>query len=138
VLFLRGNRTQGNGLALLGLQNKTLDLGPFGAPGCSLYLEPLVMAPITLAPQPGGLGHASLAVAVPFDTRLQNLSYYSQWLLHDPGHNSLGLTFSNGVQTTIGPWKRPLLGFSWIESTDPAAQAGRILAGRMPVLRFDL
>lgn len=137
VLFLRGNRTEGSGMALLGLDNKTLDLTPFGAPGCNLYLDPLVMAPIALTSQPGGLGHASLAVPVPYDKGLQDLSYYSQWVLYEQGHNSLDLTFSNHVKATIGPWQPPL-GISWIESTDPSAPSGRILSGRTPVLRFDL
>ena len=137
VLFLRGNRSQGNGMVLLGLEKKIQDLTPFGAPGCSLYLNPLVMAPIALVSQPGGLGHASLAVPIPYDKGLEKMSYYSQWMLHDQEHNSLNLTFSNVVKATIGPWQPPL-GISWIESTDPAAPSGRILAGRTPVLRFDL
>jgi hypothetical protein len=144
VVFLRGTRTQGSGLLLLGLDNKTigaaplpLDLASFGAPGCSLLLNPMVMAPIALAERPGGQGHVAVAIAVPYDVRLPGVSYYTQWLLREPGHNSLGLTFSNGVAATIGPYKPPL-GITWIESTDLAAATGRILAGRTPVLRFDL
>ena len=74
----------------------------------------------------------------PDDVRLAGMSYYTQWVLQEPpGYNSLGLTFSNGVQATIGPYVPPL-GISWIESTDPNGGTGRILAGRTPVLRFDL
>lgn len=145
VVFLSGNRAQGNGMLLLGLDNQSLgaarlplDLFSFGAPGCSLYLDPLATAPIALARNPGGQGHAALDLPVPFDPRLQGQTYYTQWVLHEPGHNSLGLTFSNGVAATIGRYQPPLLGISWIESTDPNAATGRILSGRTPVLRFDL
>ncbi len=144
IVFLRGSRTQGNGMLLLGIDNQTLgsarlplDLTLFGAPGCNLYLNPIVTAPITLAAQSASRGHVAVATPVPYDIRLAGLSYHTQWVLQEPGHNSLGLTFSNGVQASIAPFQPPL-GISWIENTQLAATAGRILAGRTPVLRFDL
>ncbi|MHC4513065.1 MAG: hypothetical protein ACYTGO_00815 [Planctomycetota bacterium] len=145
VVFLRGGRPRGNGLLLFGIDNNSfggsrlpLDLAGFGAPGCSLYLDPLALARITLTEQPGGQGHVAAAVPVPYDVRLAGMSYYTQWVLQEPpGYNPLGLTLSNGVQATIGPYVPPL-GISWIESTDPNGGTGRILAGRTPVLRFDL
>ncbi len=144
VVFLRGSRAQGSGLVLVGYDNKTLggtrlplDLAVIGAPTCSLYLDPILAAQFTLKKQPGGLGHVAMTMPVPYDVGLAGLSYYTQWMLSDPGHNSAGLTFSNGVQATIGPHAPPL-GISWIESTDLNAAAGRILTGRTPVLRFDL
>ncbi|MEZ5987535.1 MAG: hypothetical protein R3F30_00100 [Planctomycetota bacterium] len=74
-----------------------LDLGPFGAKGCSLLAEPLLLVP-------GSKGSGSFdspAFTLPKDTTLVGLDLFAQWLLVEPKANTLGLVTSPGLRLRI-------------------------------------
>lgn len=65
--------------------------------GCALLVAPDVFAAATVAPVGGGLGTASVALAVPFDPLLLGAVLYTQWAQFDAATPaSVPLTFSNG------------------------------------------
>jgi hypothetical protein len=74
-----------------------LDLGLFGAPGCSLLTGPVV----SFAAAADGAGHAKLNLAIPSSANLVGAVFYVQWVIPAPGINPLGLILSDGVAGTI-------------------------------------
>ncbi|MBL8898662.1 MAG: hypothetical protein JNM84_13580 [Planctomycetes bacterium] len=81
----------------LGIQ-LPLDLGLFGATGCSLYVsQEALIGPLA---NPGG--SASLQALVPNDPLLTRGTSYWQALIIDPPANSFGLVTSNLLAITIG------------------------------------
>lgn len=73
------------------------DLGPLGAPGCSLLAEPaLVQALIGL------FGQARTRVAIPSDPSLAGVLVHAQGLVYDPSANALDLTVSQGLELRLG------------------------------------
>jgi hypothetical protein len=75
-----------------------LDLGLFGAAGCSLYVsQELLLGPLA---NPGG--GAGIQATVPNDPLLTRGTSYWQGLIIDPGANSFGLVTSNLLAVTIG------------------------------------
>ncbi|MFO1052464.1 MAG: serine hydrolase [Planctomycetota bacterium] len=76
-------------------------LDAFGAPGCDLLVSP----DLTFAGASGILGTASFAIPVPDDPSLIGLHLYSQFAVGAGRTNTLGLVFSNGVDTRLGGWR---------------------------------
>ena len=79
----------------------------------------------------------SLALAdlpLPLVPRLAGAHLHVQWIVLDPSANRLGLTFSNGVDATLGAPSD--LGVAWIETFDLASTTGSVLTDRTPVLRL--
>ena len=71
-----------------------------GAPGCSLRAAPdITIATLTNA------GVGVVPVDVPMNQSLIGLRLYSQYAVLDASANSLGLSFSNGLDTLIGGWQ---------------------------------
>ena len=75
-----------------------LSLAPFGAPGCSIYNDPLIGLVVAV----NSSGTAGVNVPIPNSGDLVGKAFFSQFLCVDRAANTLGLTFSNGYQTTIG------------------------------------
>ncbi|MBK8979365.1 MAG: hypothetical protein IPM29_25995 [Planctomycetes bacterium] len=73
------------------------DLGTWGAPGCQLLAEPLLVQPA----RTNALGRADIAIRLS-DPGLVGVGFYSQFVQLDPAANALGATFSNGVRTRLG------------------------------------
>jgi hypothetical protein len=77
-----------------------LDLGPFGAPGFQLVLDPVLFLPGFEDP---GMHYAILPFSVPNDPAVIGTYVYAQWVLNDPAANALGKTFSQGILLVVTP-----------------------------------
>jgi len=138
---LTGNRVPLAPLCMIGVSNTKFgstplpyDLTAVGAPGCRLYTDVFATFPASGVALGNGRGMATVTVEIPPVYFLSGSELFSQWMMPDPGANSLNLTLSNGVRSTIGPSRRRNVG--WLESTDVQSGTGRLLPGRMPVLRI--
>lgn len=74
-----------------------LDLGPFGANGCSAYTSVEVALPGTAT-----AGAADFALAIPATTALLGVGFYNQAWVVDPAANALQLVLSNAGSGSIG------------------------------------
>ncbi|MBK9384958.1 MAG: hypothetical protein IPN34_09095 [Planctomycetes bacterium] len=100
-----GASNQAPVLLMMGLSDQNwlgiqlpLDLGLFGATGCSLYVsQEALIGPLA---NPGG--GASLQALLPNDPLLTRATSYWQGLIIDPLANSFGLVTSNMLAITIG------------------------------------
>jgi hypothetical protein len=73
-------------------------LNAFGAPGCALRTP----ATITFVQGINQDGKAQLDLQIPFAKNLIGASFFTQCWNLDASANALGLTFTNGLQTTLG------------------------------------
>lgn len=71
--------------------------GPFGAPGCNLYVSP-DLSFNTMAVN----GECRLTGSIPQSVTLVGGGFFAQALVFDPPANTLGFTFTNYVTATIG------------------------------------
>jgi len=78
------------------------DLTPFGATGCKLYTPPTV--PLGFATST--LGTLGVALPHPNNKAFIGLRFFTQYTCIDPKGNRFGLTYSNGVETHLGGWKK--------------------------------
>lgn len=85
-------------LFAVGAVQTSLPLAPAGAPGCTLYTDPLAVFPLTA----DGQGNASASLGVPNDRLLIGLGFYSQFAVVDSTANALQLLFSNGGAGKLG------------------------------------
>jgi len=136
VLSLAGSCGAGLALHLLGGTRLDLALDAYGAPGCFLLSDRLLITPAAIQSMPAGPAAIALFdLPLPALPRLAGARLYSQWMVMDPTANRLGLTFSNGVVLTLGA---PVgSGTCWIESTELAASQGRVTSHVAPILRLD-
>jgi hypothetical protein len=74
-----------------------LSLGMFGAPGCSLLLDPVATGFVANI---GGSGQ--FGMAIPNFAGLVGISLYHQGLVFAPGFNNLGAVVTNGGEGVIG------------------------------------
>jgi len=83
-----------------GGQPLPLSLASFGAPGCSLYNDwVLLLSGVTQASPSGSV---TIMVPIPNDQALIGSVHYSQYLFVEPAANALGVFTSNGRANTIG------------------------------------
>ena len=76
-----------------------LDLTVIGLPGCKIYTDLLMAAPVTT----NLAGIATLSLTIPGNPSLIGASAYNQWGVIDSRVNpALGFTFSDGVKITLG------------------------------------
>jgi hypothetical protein len=75
-----------------------LDLAPFGAPGCVLYIDQVVSVPMVTTAN----GTSSLPLTIPNDPALVGLKLYFQWANLDTAANALGVTTSNYGRALLG------------------------------------
>lgn len=94
---LQGFSSSVLGVVLAGSTRATLDLGAFGAPGCSLLTNPLLAAVVPLGPG----GDLAMTMSVPNDSSLDGQNAFIQAAALDVFH-ALGFSFSNGGQLTFG------------------------------------
>lgn len=95
VLLLGASRTVWNGVPL------PLSLAVIGARGCSLLAAPSV----TLTQNLSFAGIGSTDIPLPTDVVLIGAHVYTQTAPVDLSANTLGLIFSNGLDTRIGGWR---------------------------------
>ena len=75
-----------------------LDLRPFGAPGCTLYVRPDVMPAFAT----GGGDGVVWTWPIPLDSRFIGAIVRTQAIVFDPAANRLGLALSNAIEGRIG------------------------------------
>jgi hypothetical protein len=113
-----------------------LPLDAAGAPGCVLYTDPFhVSARVTDAPFGLRDGETRTDFHVPSSQELHGLTFFSQWIVSEPGVNPLGLSTSNGVRLrlTSGP---PGTGVAIVENWDLTAPTGIVMTHLVPVMRL--
>lgn len=111
-----------------------LSLAGIGAPGCLLSVSADATVPAVLRPMTGGRGLATVAVPLSWTGSL-GATFFTQWLVLDPVANPLGLQTSNAVAASVSA-SPPRHSVAWIEAGDLTATSGRVVSGRLPVLRF--
>jgi hypothetical protein len=84
-------------IGLLGFLNQPIDLGPLGAPGCTVATD---IASLTTIPHTAGTGTWSLSI--PNQSALLSLAFLQQCLVFDPPANALGLSLSNCGRGVFG------------------------------------
>jgi hypothetical protein len=85
-------------IGLLGTARTSLPLDGIGAPGCTLWAQPMLVLPASLARN----GTATLPVDLPRDPSLVGQHLYGQYALMATGANPL--TTTNGLDVTVGGW----------------------------------
>jgi len=81
------------------VQSQPLLGGPFGAPGCTLYVPPVLVE----TQQAGSTsGSATFNIPIPFDPSYYGLEVFGQCLIADLFANNLGFVASNAAQIRIG------------------------------------
>ena len=75
-----------------------LSLATLGAPSCSL----LTSVVATLGSGVDVTGQAVLPLAIPANPALAGFPFFAQWFCLDVAANAFGLTFSNGIEATVG------------------------------------
>jgi CubicO group peptidase (beta-lactamase class C family) len=98
---LAGAPVLANTMFYIGFSKTTIDLGFIGAPGCKIYTDMAIGIPALADPN----GIVSLASWIPNDTSLIGARPLTQFAVLDPRANQLGMTWTNGLETTIGGWK---------------------------------
>jgi hypothetical protein len=75
-----------------------LDLGPLGAPGCSV----LASADVAVGGVTDAFGRMLVNFAVPNDPVLLDVTIYHQSVVADPSANTLGIALTNGLAQLLG------------------------------------
>lgn len=83
-----------------GLLPMSLSLAPWGAPNCTLRVDPIASTFLWS----GANGVATDYLSIPNDSALNGLKLQTQMMASDPGANALGLQTSNLLTTTIRHW----------------------------------
>ncbi|GEM_PF-5340407 len=130
LFVLGGSRTR------FGLLTLPYPLDRYGAKGCSLYTSWTLLLPTRPRTLQVSRNQIFLAdIPIPSFRNLAGRKIYGQWMLFAPRANPLHTRFSNGIEGTVGtPPTDP--GVTWIESPLLLGAIGRILRGRVPVMRF--
>ncbi|MEZ5989386.1 MAG: hypothetical protein R3F30_09730 [Planctomycetota bacterium] len=130
IAFLGGSKTRHGSLTL------PFDLGPLGAPSCSLYVSPdVLMLPFWPWKQPE-IGQGWWYGQVPLDNRLSGMTVYFQGFTLN-SYNALGVTSSNGVEAKIGPYYPTSIG--WVNVYEEMwPEVGTPNAAGCPVFQLEL
>lgn len=102
-----------------------VDMGPLGAPGNSLYLDPIFLWPHNW--QQSFIGwYSTFSLNVPNVAALIDVRVYGQSVVVEPNANALGLVFSRCAETRIGDPSATAM-VQQLDAEDPAATLGRVL-----------
>ncbi|MFO1055222.1 MAG: hypothetical protein U1F36_23635 [Planctomycetota bacterium] len=106
-----------------------IDVTPFGAPGCTLYVNPFIAVPATGSSG----GSASFSFLTPTQRNLVGASIYGQCLIYDLFANNLGFVMSNEVRVDSGayPWATQIYA-----TGNASATTGGIQRQVIPISRF--
>ena len=86
-----------NSLLAIGVGKTNIDLSIIGAPGCTLYTNPLLI----LAAPTNSAGARAQTLALPNDPALVNFKFHCQYGVAS-GANPAGILFSDGGEATVG------------------------------------
>ncbi len=126
-----------------------LDLGPMGATGCTLQVNPSLSLPLQFgsAPPLVNSGAANLRVQVPTSPTLAGGSLFAQWLNIETSlprtqwSNPAGITASNGLQATLSSAVTASLDMAMITSAAmpsgaPLPSTGETVLHKAPVVEL--
>lgn len=112
-----------------------VDLGPFGAPGCELWVDPAVVVPsaVRSVSGPHVPAVANTHIQLPADAGVLGASLYAQWV------NVHGMSFSttNALRAQVSG-VFPSLAATTITAAGMAPPTGDVQTGRAVVARFGL
>ena len=97
-LDLRGGAPGMPAVALIGVLPTAVDLGPVGAPRCTLFCDPIATDVVVT----GRSGTATSVLSVPLDPSLVEAHVFAQFAIVDPRANQLGIAMSNGLDVVLG------------------------------------
>lgn len=92
LLLFGSSATTWNGVPL------PFDLGPYGAPGCSLLVENLISSALVTNPA----GATNLQYTLPYNIYVLGQSFYNQAFVFDPAANAFGFVASNAGHGVFG------------------------------------
>ena len=95
VFLIGASDTQWNGTPL------PFDLAPFGGVGCSLLVDLVATATVPTVGGGPGTGIARLPFPLPGQSSYVGASFYSQWIVLDPGASNGVLAVSNGMRHIV-------------------------------------
>ena len=78
-----------------------LNLGPFGAPSCSMHVLPEYYFPIVTSGSGPGQGKGMVSLLVPSSPAFIGQDYGAQWFFFSPGANPLGAVYSSGAELRL-------------------------------------
>jgi len=87
-------------LCLLSPSRIQADLGFIGAPGCTLYVDPVILSLVLTS----ATGTASQLLDIPLEPGLVGSHLYGQYAVYDPHANPFGWYLSRGLDVRIGGW----------------------------------
>jgi len=102
---------------------------PFGAPGCTMYVLPV----IALSGTGSTSGTASFGFPVPADPALFHAAVYGQCSIFDLFANNLGFAFSNGAKVVLGMYP---LATTVVATGTASAATGSLRRNTAPVTLF--
>ena len=136
--YLGGNlsyslsRAPGNSLVWLNMDFTPippLDMTPFGAPGCTLLVNPQ----IALASQGSPSGSASWNFTLPTDRSFFHANVYAQSLIFDLFANNLGFVTSNGTSIRVGMYPPAAEIYT---NSSATATTGGVNRNAVPISKF--
>lgn len=95
AFLIGGSDTAWNGTPL------PFDLAPFGGVGCSLLVDLVATASVSTVGGAPGTGIARLPFPLPAQSSYVGASFYSQWLVFDPGASNGVLAVSNAIRHIV-------------------------------------
>jgi hypothetical protein len=87
-----------NAFFAVGVTRLNVDLAIMGAPGCSLYTNPLVIFGLTT----DSAGASAFKIGVPNDARLIGFTFFTQYAIADATANGAGIVFTAGGENKVG------------------------------------
>jgi hypothetical protein len=115
-----------------------IDLAPFGAPGCALYVAPLFALPaaVTAPYGPSQPGAANLDLQLPDETTSLGACFFAQWIALGPSRFATTNAVKCQVATQVGGLLAAVVESHAVEPASPFPATGRILPHRTPLLRL--
>lgn len=106
-----------------------IDMGPFGAPGCTLLVNPRV----ALASQGTASGTANWNFTLPTDRLFFHANIYAQALIFDLFANNLGFVTSNGTSIRVGMYPPAAEIYT---NSSATATTGGVNRNAVPISKF--
>jgi len=97
---LRAGPPSASAFWLLDVTQVSFALDPIGMPGCTDLVSPLVVLPVAV----DAAGSASYSLPIVVNLSVIGAQLNTQWVIVDPGANSLGLITSAGLAVQIGAY----------------------------------
>lgn len=111
-----------------------IDLGPLGAPGNLLWIDPIFTVPHAWNTSLGF--ESTFLIGIPSQTTLIGVLLYAQSMIFDPNANALGVVFSAAVESRIGD-PADVMRVQQLDSPDPTSVDGSLILGTALAIRLE-